>query len=187
MKIYTGGGDRGKTSLFSGERVAKSDERVEAYGEVDELNAVIGALAASLPPELQDAREALFGIQKDLLTVGALLATTPDAPHFASLARISPERIEALEEAMDRMDAGLAPLKSFILPGGSMPAAWAHVARTVCRRVERKVVHLAGADQLIENGLDEMLVYLNRLSDYFFVLARYCNHLAGVEDVIWRG
>lgn len=188
MKIYTGGGDRGKTSLFSGERVAKNDDRVEAYGEIDELNAVIGALAASLPPDREAVRDELYGIQKDLMTIGALLATLPDAPHIADLARIDPENIAALETAMDRMDAVLPPLKAFILPGGSMPAAWAHVARTVCRRAERRIIRLSeqGADGAPADAQRNVLVYVNRLSDYLFMLARYCNTAAGVEDIQWK-
>jgi len=188
VKIYTGGGDRGKTSLFSGERVAKDDARVEAYGEIDELNAVIGALAASLPPDRPAVKDEAHEIQRDLMTIGALLATLPDAPHFADLPRIAPERIAALETAMDRMDALLAPLNAFILPGGSIPAAWAHVARTVCRRAERRIIRLsdqAGAAPL-PDAQRNLLVYINRLSDYLFVLARYCNAAAGVEDIQWK-
>lgn len=188
MKIYTGGGDRGKTSLFSGERVAKSDGRVEAYGEIDELNAVVGAVAASLAPSQQAVRDEIHQIQKDLLTIGALLATTPDAPHFASLPRIGPERIQALETAMDRMDGDLAPLKSFILPGGSMSAAWAHMARTVCRRAERRIILLterAAVDAALD-AQQNLLTYINRLSDYLFMLARYCNAAAGVDDIQWK-
>ena len=188
MKIYTGGGDRGKTSLFSGERVAKSDDRVEAYGEIDELNAVIGAVVAFLAPEQQLVQDEIHQIQKDLLTIGALLATTPDAPHFGALARIRPERIQALEKAMDRMDRDLAPLKSFILPGGSMPAAWAHVARTVCRRAERRIILLAdrAAVDSAPDAQQNLLTYINRLSDYLFMLARYCNAAAGVDDIQWK-
>ena len=188
MKIYTGGGDRGKTSLFSGERVAKSDDRVEAYGEVDELNAVIGALSASLPREQEPLRGELHQIQKDLLTVGALLATTPDAPHFKALDRIDPERILALEAAMDLMDRELPPLKTFILPGGSMPAAWAHVARTVCRRAERRIIRL-GPGRAVDSepeSQQNLLTYINRLSDYFFMVARICNTAVGIDDIQWK-
>jgi cob(I)alamin adenosyltransferase len=188
MKIYTGGGDRGKTSLFSGERVAKSDARVDAYGDVDELNAVIGAIAAALAPDQGVALDELRQIQKDLLTIGALLATTPEAPHFASLARIGPERIAMLETAMDRMDRELAPLKNFILPGGSKPAAWAHVGRTVCRRAERRIIHLArqSAVDLEADAQQNLMTYMNRLSDYLFILARHCNAAAGVDDIQWQ-
>jgi cob(I)alamin adenosyltransferase len=119
--------------------------------------------------------------------VGALLATTPDSSSAGSLKPLSGEHSQRLEHQIDAMQSKLSALNAFILPGGHPAAAWAHVARTVCRRVERRVVLLAGTDQLIKNGLEEMLVYINRLSDYFFMLARYCNHLAGVEDVLWRG
>lgn len=189
MKVYTGTGDGGKTSLFSGERIAKSDVRIDTYGDVDELNAVVGSVVASLPdhPQAKALNQQLTQIQADLFQVGALLATTPGSPSAGCLKPLSDKHHQRLEHQIDAMQSKLSTLNAFILPGGHPAAAWAHVARTVCRRVERKVTHLAGADQLIENGIDEMLVYLNRLSDYFFVLARYCNHLAGVEDVIWRG
>jgi cob(I)alamin adenosyltransferase len=189
VKIYTGGGDRGKTSLFSGERVDKSDDRVEAYGDIDELNAVMGALTASLTGDRTSIREEVHGIQKDLMVIGALLATTPDAPHFGSLERIGPDRIRALESAMDRMDLELPPLKSFILPGGSIPAAWAHVARTVCRRAERRIIRLGerGVVDLRLEAVQDLLTYINRLSDYLFMLARYCNLAAGVTDIQWKG
>lgn len=189
MKVYTGTGDGGKTSLFSGERIAKSDARIDAYGDVDELNAVVGSVAAALPdhPEAKALEQQLTQIQVDLFQMGALLATAPDSPSADSLKPLSDEHSRRLEHQIDAMQSKLSTLNAFILPGGHPAAAGAHVARTVCRRVERRVVLLAGADQLIKMGLEEMLVYINRLSDYFFVLARYCNHLAGVEDVLWRG
>lgn len=189
MKVYTGTGDGGKTSLFSGERLAKSDDRIEAYGDVDELNAVIGSVAASLP-EHNDAtqlRLQLTLIQSDLFQVGAVLATTPDSPSIEHLKPLTAEHSQWLEKRIDTMEDRLEPLNAFILPGGHASAAWAHMARTICRRTERRVVKLFASQELMENGSQEMLAYLNRLSDYFFVLARYCNHLAGVEDEIWRG
>ena len=140
MKIYTGTGDRGKTSLFSGERMDKSDPRIDAYGDVDELNSIIGALASTLPPH--DASEPLkiqlTQIQSDLLNAGAWLATSADSPHTTQLTPIPTERIREMEGQIDAMQAELPELKSFILPGGHTAAAWAHVARTVCRRAERK-------------------------------------------------
>ena len=189
MKVYTGTGDEGKTSLFSGERIAKNDARIEAYGCVDELNANIGALAASLPEtEGCDALKAqLMRIQSDLFHVGAWLATTSDssaADHLTPLSDAGPKWIEA---QIDAMDADLEPLNAFILPGGHPSAAWAHVARTVCRRAERQAVRLADEGVLTFQGAREMLIYLNRLSDYFFVLARRCNQLAGVPDAQWNG
>ena len=189
MKVYTGTGDGGKTSLFSGVRIDKSDARVAAYGDVDELNAVVGAVRSALPendrtPELAAQ---LMQIQSDLFQVGALLATTPSSPSSAHLKSIDKDHIRRLEEWIDFMEDRLTSLNAFVLPGGHPSAAWAHMARTVCRRAERRVVHLAATHNLIENSAGEMLVYLNRLSDYFFVVARYCNHLAGVEDEQWRG
>ncbi len=189
MKVYTGTGDGGKTSLFSGERIVKSDARIEAYGDVDELNSVVGSLAAVLPqhPDARDLKSQLTQIQSDLFNVGALLATTPESPSADHLKPMSQEHYRRLERQIDAMQPHLSELNAFILPGGHPSAAWAHMARTVCRRVERRVVILAASQALIDNGRKEMLVYLNRLSDYFFVVARYCNHMAGVEDEIWRG
>ncbi len=187
MKVYTGGGDRGKTSLFSGERVSKSHQRVEAYGEIDELSSVLGALAAFLPENAETVSGEIHRIQSDLLTAGALLATTPDAKSFQHLEQMGPEKGQALEAAIDRMDAEIAPLKTFILPGGHTSAAWAHVARTVCRRAERRIIGMVSSgDGDTPEYLQNVLVYINRLSDYLFVLARYCNHLTGVADIAWK-
>jgi cob(I)alamin adenosyltransferase len=188
MKIYTGSGDRGKTSLFSGERVGKDNDRIEAYGDLDELNAVLGALAASLPDAPPDRRAELQAIQSDLFCIGAWLATTPGAPAAESLPPIDPGRSVWLEGAIDRMEEDLAPLAAFILPGGHPSAAWAHVARTVCRRVERRVVRLAGVPPPGEAAapLGRAMVYLNRLSDYLFVFARHCNRRHGIADTPWK-
>jgi len=195
VKIYTRGGDRGKTSLFSGERVPKNHERVEAYGEIDELSSVLGAVAASLPEDQNALREEIRQIQSDLLHAGALLSTSPDSPAFASLTPFVPEQSRWLENAIDRMDALLPPLKSFILPGGEMSAAFAHIARTVCRRAERRITGLtvsaSGSDEekdkeKIQQYLHPVLIYINRLSDYLFVLARWCNHIAGRPDIGWK-
>lgn len=186
MKIYTGGGDRGKTSLFSGERVPKNSERVEAYGDVDELSAFLGALAASFPDSAADAVVEIRAIQGDLLTVGGLLATTPDSPALENLPTLDEERVGALESAVDRMEADLPPLKSFLLPGGSPPAVWSHLARTVCRRAERRVIRLCeGYGGRIPDHLETAVVFLNRLSDYLFVLARHDNRRAGRPDIPW--
>jgi cob(I)alamin adenosyltransferase len=187
MKIYTGSGDRGKTSLFSGERVGKDNDRIEAYGDLDELNAVLGALAASLPETPPDGRIELQAIQSDLFCIGAWLATTPGAPAAASLPPVDPGRSVWLEGAIDRMEENLSALKTFILPGGHTSAAWAHVARTVCRRVERRVVRLSEDPPPGEAvaALGRAMVYLNRLSDYLFVFARYCNRRHGIADTPW--
>ena len=188
MKIYTGSGDHGKTSLFSGERVSKAQKRIEAYGDVDELNSVLGALAANLPREQSHLHEEIQGLQADLFHAGAWLATTSDSPSIEVLKSIGPGRIQALEEAIDRMEQDLPALKEFILPGGHMAASWAHIARTVCRRVERHVVALSRdpAEYKEAEGLVDVITFLNRLSDYLFVLARYCNHAAGVPEVTWQ-
>ena len=189
MKIYTGSGDQGSTSLFSGERVAKSHARIEANGALDELSAFLGVVATALADEGQaDLVEEVQRIQRDLLQVGAWLATTPDSPSVDMLQEINPRHITALELAIDRMDSELPDLSGFILPGGRPAAAWAHVARTVCRRVERHVVGLLEQPDGGRGGaeLRKALVYLNRLSDYLFMLARYCNWLAQVPDIPWK-
>jgi cob(I)alamin adenosyltransferase len=188
MKIYTGSGDRGKTSLFSGERVSKDNDRIEAYGDLDELNAVLGALCAGLPETPPDRRAELQAIQSDLFRIGAWLATTPGAPEAQSLPPLDPARSVWLEGAIDRMEEDLPPLMAFILPGGHPSAAWAHVARTVCRRVERRVVRLAGGlpSEEAEAPLGRAMIYLNRLSDYLFVFARHCNRRQGIADTPWK-
>lgn len=176
MKIYTRTGDRGETSFFGGTRVPKNDPRIEAYGTVDELNAHLGVVRASWPGSPIDA--VLDDAQHDLFEVGALLAS-PGQQRFAG---VDPERIEAIEAEIDSMDRELDPLKSFILPGGTVPAAQLHVARTVCRRAERLVVAL-GEDS---EPMRVAIRYLNRLSDFLFVAARYANLKAGVADVAWK-
>jgi cob(I)alamin adenosyltransferase len=189
IKTYTGSGDDGKTSLFSGERVSKDLHRVEAYGDVDELNSVIGVLVTLLSEKHSGLIKDLQEIQSNLLRMGAWLATTPDSHHLALLEKISERHIKALERAMDRMQASLPQLKGFILPGGHMTAAWAHVARTVCRRAERHVIPLDVTTKggRGNSGNKEVLAYLNRLSDYLFVLARYCNQMFGVSETLWKG
>jgi len=188
MKIYTQTGDRGKTSLFSGERVAKSHIRVEAYGDVDELNAVLGALIADISPETQgELAVPLQQIQSDLFHIGALLATTPGSSSAGDLRPIDPDSVACLEEAIDGMADKLPALTGFILPGGSTTASWAHIARTVCRRAERHVMRMldetSGGE--VPDPYRPIVIYLNRLSDYLFVLARYCNSLSGMSDVSW--
>jgi len=176
VKIYTKTGDAGETGLFGGGRVPKDDPRVQAYGEVDELNAWIGfAVAIHLPTFESNVLEA---IQRDLFTIGAELAT----PNAAKLrAALDPATVDALESVIDSYDPKLQPLKNFILPGGSPKAAALHVARTVCRRAERAVVALARKQQI--NPL--IVRYLNRLSDLLFVLARAVNMQTGHGDVAW--
>ena len=186
MKVYTGSGDKGKTSLFSGERIAKSDRRIAAYGDVDELNSILGMLAAVLPESLAEQRAEVLAAQSELLHVGAWLATTPGAAAAASLKPFEESRAAALEGAIDAMDAALPPLTQFVLPGGHSTAAWAHVARTVCRRAERHVVDAVSDQPTPAPSTTPILVYLNRLSDYLFVLARFCNHALAVTEARWN-
>ena len=188
MKIYTGGGDRGKTGLFSGERVAKSNLQVEAYGDVDELNSTLGSLVAALPEKWTDIAEMLRLVQSDLFHIGAWLATMPSTRSNADLEEFDAKRVDALEEAIDGMEEQLRPLGEFILPGGHMSAAAAHVSRAVCRRAERRVVALMEQTQPehLSASWRQLLRYLNRLSDYLFVLARLCNHRAGVKEPLWK-
>ena len=178
MKIYTKTGDQGETGLFGGPRVRKDHLRIEAYGAVDELNAVLGVVRSESPPAEID--ELLAKIQNTLFDLGAELAS-PD-PAKMGVAMIGPARAEALERAIDRYEANLPPLKTFILPGGCRAAAGMHLARTVCRRAERRLISLAAAETI--SG--EVVVYLNRLSDLLFVLARELNRLSGQGDVAWQ-
>lgn len=187
MKIYTGGGDKGKTSLFSGERVGKHHPRIEAYGDLDELNSLLGAVAALLPTTDQDVHGDLARIQSNLFMAGAWLATTPDSSATAYLTPIPAALAKELEGRIDALSETLPVLKEFILPGGQPVAAWTHVARTVCRRCERRLTGLienSGADG--SEQLAAIQVYLNRLSDYLFVLARYLNQALGTADTAWK-
>lgn len=188
IKIYTGTGDRGKTSLFSGERVSKADKRLEACGDVDELNAVLGALGASLIEEDPNLAREIQEVQSTLFHVGACLVTSPRSPLANSLKPIDDEQIKSLETAIDRMDALLPPLTGFILPAGHTAATWAHIARTVCRRAERHAVSLLGEAEgkTLSAAQGQTLVYMNRLSDYLFVLSRYCNRIMGAQEIPWK-
>ncbi len=177
MKIYTKTGDAGETGLWGGQRVAKDALRVHAYGSVDECGAALGlARAGGLDPQLD---ELLAQIQDQLFVVGADLATPGEA---ASIPRVGTEEINFLEQTIDRLESELEPLKQFILPGGSLAAAHLHLARTVCRRAERWTVSLA-REELVR---PQVLIYLNRLSDCLFVLARAANARAGIADVPWN-
>ncbi|WP_054696326.1 cob(I)yrinic acid a,c-diamide adenosyltransferase [Desulfosarcina cetonica] len=190
MKIYTGTGDRGKTSLFSGERVSKSSPRIDAYGDLDELNSIIGAVAATLSDGQAALRDELQAVQGLLLDVGAWLATTPGAASARLLKPFGEAPAKMLEAAIDRMNGDLPELKQFILPGGHLSAALAHMARTVCRRTERRVIALVDGEGGEAGGLTEtlqaVLVFLNRLSDYLFVVARTCNQMNGQDDIVWK-
>ncbi len=179
MKIYTKTGDQGVTSLFGGQRVLKSHLRVEAYGTVDELNALLGVVVADCP--MDDVKATLIGIQCDLFELGADLATQHNSKHDDKIARITAERYAVLEEKIDLWDAELPELRSFILPGGTYPAAQLHFARTICRRAERHITALAQMEKVNEHAL----IYLNRLSDLLFIMARYVNFRLGREEVLW--
>ena len=179
MKIYTKTGDAGETSLFDNSRVSKADPRVDAYGEVDEVNACLGAaLAANVG---DDITSVLTTVQKDLFAVGARLADPSSRiAERVTKAAVTAEQIELLERTIDRLETELPPLRRFILPGGSPAGALLHLARTVCRRAERRVVAL-GTDS-VEPGV---IIYLNRLSDLLFVMARAVNSRAGIPETEW--
>jgi cob(I)alamin adenosyltransferase len=179
-RIYTKSGDAGETGLGDGTRVPKDHPRVTAYGRVDELNAVLGLLLAHDPAGAEAAL--LRSIQNDLFDVGADLCVPPAAgEQLGQRLRVRPEQATRLEEAIDRLNATLSPLTSFVLPGGTPAAAWCHLARTVCRSAERDVVSLMRG----ETVNPQVLVYLNRLSDLLFVLARVLND-GGRGDVLWQ-
>lgn len=179
MKIYTRTGDDGQTSLFAGGRTAKSSARLHAYGTIDELNSFLGlALAQGLSAELS---QMLQVIQNELFVVGADLATPLDAD-AARITRISEDQVTRLENEIDQMDEQLTPLKNFILPGGTVAAATLHIARTVCRRAERWIVALGLEDSMNET----VLHYVNRLSDWLFIAARYDNMQHNQPEPIWH-
>jgi cob(I)alamin adenosyltransferase len=179
MKIYTKTGDAGETSLFAGGRVSKNHLRLHTYGTVDELNSVLGlARALGLDSELDSK---IGRIQSELFHVGADLATPLDA-EAAWVVRVQTDMVQHLEAEIDKLEIELEPLKNFILPGGTPAAASLHQARTVCRRAERWLVALAEQTEINPAALQ----YLNRLSDWLFVMARAVNHRAGVSDVIWQ-
>ena len=179
MKIYTKTGDKGMTSLVGGTRVAKNSVRLEAYGGVDELNSYLGMIRSF---EIDTAvKQEIIAIQNILFSVGGNLATDTTVEGIKAKLVVTEEEVIRLEQAMDKMDMELPPLTSFILPGGGSAASVCHIARTVCRRVERRILDVAE-----EYPVDELLIkYINRLSDYLFVLARKLAFEAGVEYVKW--
>lgn len=194
MKIYTKTGDCGTTGLFAGPRVEKDHPRIEAYGSVDELSAVLGLAIAHLSatpqpqtsseaadPSLSDLSHFLYSVQSDLFSIGAELATPDPAKHGMCL--LTQQRIEELELTIDRLDAQLPALENFILPGGSPAAAAIQLGRTVCRRAERAVVGLSRMADVHDCRLSVM--YLNRLSDLLFVIGRYINYVAGIGESLW--
>ena len=186
-KVYTRTGDRGETGLVGGKRVAKDSPRVEAYGAVDELNSIVG-LARVFNEECLDAGEAheflngvLCQIQDELFDLGSELATPPE--YFtAGMYRVGDDEVKRLEKLMDRCQKDLEPLKSFVLPGGGRIGAYLHQCRTVCRRVEREVLRLSREEAIN----DDVIRYLNRLSDLFFVLARWISDQMGEPEYLWQ-
>lgn len=179
MKIYTKTGDKGQTSLIGGTRVPKHHIRIETYGTVDELNSYIGLVSDSISETT--LQKNLKEIQDRLFTIGSSLASDPEKSKM-KIPDLKQSDIEFLEAEIDRMNAQLPELKSFILPGGNIASSYAHVARCVCRRTERLAVQLAENEFVDE----KVIIYLNRLSDYLFVLARYISHLANASETLWQ-
>lgn len=180
MSIYTKTGDTGETGLFGGGRVGKDDARVDAYGEVDELNACLGlARSAGLHPELETLAQRL---QDQLFTVGSVLATPPGSKAAEAIPKLQASWVTDMEKAIDAADKEMPQLTQFILPHGTPSASALHVARTVCRRAERRVVPLVRAGRAEMN----VVTYLNRLSDLLFTMARLQNHRSGVKDTPWN-
>lgn len=186
-RIYTRMGDGGETRLVGGQRVAKDDARIECYGTVDELNALIGAArvtteeASGTCPPLSDLARTLKRVQHELFNLGSILATLPEDVH-PKQPRITGAEVTKLERAIDSANEELRPLKSFVLPGGSRLDAQLHICRTVCRRAERLLVRLAREQSVPE----EALQYLNRLGDALFVWSRWVNHVLGAQETLWE-
>jgi cob(I)alamin adenosyltransferase len=178
-KIYTRRGDDGSTGLFGGPRVRKDDLRVSAYGDVDELNSALGVAREEVPEG--DLRSLIDALQSELFTLGAQLATPDPEAAPKEIPRIAPQQVERLEREIDRLTEQLPPMKNFILPGGSRAGAALHLCRTVCRRAERKLVELAAGAPVPQ----EVLAYMNRLSDLLFVMARAANLRAGGREIPW--
>ncbi|MCB9094848.1 MAG: cob(I)yrinic acid a,c-diamide adenosyltransferase [Halobacteriovoraceae bacterium] len=179
MKIYTKTGDKGETALVGGKRVLKSDVRIDLYGEVDHLNSMLGLLGASTEiPLIAELQAALF-------CLGSQLACESSEWEKYKIPSLDSKLIQILEDEMDKMNSDLAPLKNFVLPGGCEEASRAHLCRSVCRLVERKLVQFVQSFPREEP--EQAIVFLNRLSDYFFVLARYFNKKKNIADVLWRG
>ncbi len=180
-RIYTKTGDQGETHLAGGQRVAKDSLRIECYGTVDELNAFVGMACVSAQEAVPPLAAILRRVQHELFNLGSILATRPEDVH-PKQARITPVEIEQLEKEIDQANGELAPLRSFVLPGGSRLNTELHACRTICRRAERAAVRLARAEQIPA----EAVQYLNRLSDAFFVWSRWANHVLGISEVLWE-
>src|SRR5579884_3528263 len=179
-RVYTRQGDRGETALAGGQRVPKDGPRIAAYGDVDELNAFLGAARVTAAEATPELAAILLRVQHELFNLGSILATLPQDVH-PKQARITPVEIERLEQEIDRMNADLAPLRSFVLPGGSRLNTELHACRTICRRAERLLVRLSDHDDVPP----EAIRYLNRLSDALFVWSRWANHVLGAPETLW--
>lgn len=180
MPIYTRTGDKGKTSLFSGKRVSKTNVRVETYGTIDELNSVLGVVIAHLPSQKKESkylRDILLAIQSDLFYIGAYLADLPDVIEDIDL----PKRVEEFEKNIDKMMKTQGKILSFVLPGGQKSASFLHQARTVARRAERNLVRLTQKEKVDSR----VVMYVNRLSDLLYAAARYANFISGKKETIW--
>lgn len=180
-RIYTKMGDQGQTHLAGGQRVSKDSLRIECYGTVDELNAFVGMACVTAGEAVPELAPILRRVQHEVFNLGSILATKPEDVH-PKQARITPLEIEQLEREIDRMNADLAPLRSFVLPGGSRLNTELHACRTICRRAERIAVSLAREEPIPP----EAIQYLNRLSDAFFVWSRWVNYVLGVPEVLWE-
>ena len=179
-EVYTKAGDQGTTSLIGGTMVPKHHQRLDAYGTVDELNAYIGLVRAW--PTDQQTNETLVQIQKQLFMIGAYLATDDNVSDLRTKLNCEEKEIEYLEKEMDRMESSLPPLKHFVLPGGHQAVAYCHIARTISRRTERKISRMAEETEISP----WVMRYINRLSDYFFVLARHSSNYFGIDEIPWK-
>ena len=188
MKVYTGTGDKGRTSLFSGERRLKCDGRIDAYGQIDELNAFMGHIKSGMQVPDPKTEDDIDRIQRWLLDAGAWLATSPGSESATALPPFSKAPWQYLEQAIDTMSGKLPVLRQFILPQGHGSATSAHVARTVCRRAERRIIALFQEEEASNwpEPMTHILIFLNRLSDYLFVLSRHLNRLHGLDDIVWK-
>lgn len=187
MKIYTGQGDRGTTGLLSGERVSKCHERIEALGDIDELISVLGILRTVIPNQEAALEQSLRNIQMKLFNLGSQIATWRDSPESEKYSGVQQMDVDDLENQINALQDPLPPLKHFLIPAGSDGAVYAHLARSVCRRAERHVVRLSTQISVGKppKVLRFSLMFLNRLSDYLFVLARSLNQRSGVADDVW--